>query len=415
MNTKIKKISSYIFAAALFVLMTDSPLLGQGSENMLMDLAKIKEDVQSKRISSYNKSGANRDRFEDIKDEETRTIFDVEDTGIINHIWITIAPPPNVLNRNDIILRMYWDGEEEPSVESPIGPFFGQGWNESYSFESLPLSVSPRDGRSLVSYFTMPFSGEAKIEIENQTGRPINAFYFYIDYTAMDELPDNMGRFHAQYRHELTESMEGSPKGSEDYVKGIANNLREEKNTTGEGNYVIADIEGKGHFVGVNYYIHSPITAWYGEGDDMFFIDGEEWPPSLHGTGTEDYFNTAWVPKTKFTHPFYGYPRVNNGTGWLGRTHSYRFHITDPVYFDESLEFRIEHGHNNNLTLDIASVAYWYQEEPHKPFPPLPSKEERAPKEFINPADIQKWRQAWQREFGGDSLLWGKEEIEDQN
>lgn len=394
------------------ILLSGHETIAQQSGNLMMDLAKIKEGVESKRVSSYNRSGANRDRFEDIKDGERRVIFDVEDTGIINHIWITIAPSPHVLSRNDIILRMYWDGEEEPSVESPIGPFFGQGWEESYSFSTMPLAAGPRDGRSMVSYFAMPFSDGAKIEIENQTGRPINAFYFYIDYVAMDELPDNMGRFHAQYRHELTEAMEGSPKTPADRIKGIANNLRDEENTTGEGNYVIADIEGKGHFAGVNYYIHSPITAWYGEGDDMFFIDGEAWPPSLHGTGTEDYFNTAWVPKTKFKHPFFGISRVNKGTGWLGRTHTYRFHITDPVYFDESLEFSIEHGHNNNLTLDLASVAYWYQQEPHKPFPPLPAKEERQPKDFINAADIQKWRQAWQREFGGDSLLWGNEEIE---
>lgn len=404
-----------IFMTILILLFLSQDLFGQQSQNLLMDLAKIKKGVKSKRVSSYNKSGANRDRFENIGDGEKRVLFDVKDTGIINHIWMTIAPPPNLLNRNDIILRMYWDGEKEPSVESPIGPFFGQGWNESYSFKSMPLASGPRDGRALTSYFAMPFSGEAKIEIENQSGRPIKAFYFYIDYVSMDKLPANMGRFHAQYRHELTGSMEGSSKSSKDKISGIANNLREEKNTTGRENYLIADIKGKGHFVGVNYYVHSPITAWYGEGDDMFFIDGESWPPSLHGTGTEDYFNTAWVPKSRFVHPFYGYARVNKGMGWLGRTHSYRFHITDPVYFDESLKFSIEHGHNNNITLDLASVAYWYQKEPHKPFPPLPSKAERAPRKLINPADIQRWRQEWRRQFKTDSIIWGNEQLEKDN
>ena len=95
---------------------------------------------------------------------------------------------------------------------------------------------------------------------------------------------------------------------------------------------------------------------WYGEGDDMFFIDGEAWPPSLHGTGTEDYFNTSWSPKDMFSHPFYGYGRVNDDVGWLGRTHVYRFHVVDPVYFDESLRFSIEHGHDNNLTLDLSLI-----------------------------------------------------------
>ena len=130
---------------------------------------------------------------------------------------------------------------------------------------------------------------------------------------------------------------------------------------------------GKGHYVGVNYFVDNPSTMWYGEGDDMFFIDGERWPSSLHGTGTEDYFNTSWSPNALFQHPFFGYARVAKGTSWLGRTHVYRFHMTDPVYFDKSLRFSIEHGHDNNLTLDLSSVAYWYQTEPHKKFPPLPA------------------------------------------
>jgi hypothetical protein len=402
---------SLSIACCLFLLLVPATSRAQGADNALLDLARIQENVQSKRVSSYNRTGANADRFENIEDGETRTIFDVDGAGIINHIWITIAPPPNQLRRNDIILRMYWDGEEEPSVEAPIGPFFGQGWGESYEFRGLPLSVAPRDGRSLVSYFTMPFSENARIEIENQTGRPINAFYFYIDYVDMDELPDDMGRFHAQYRHELTEAMEGSDASVEDEIDGLAHNLRAERNQAEDrNNYLFADIEGKGHFVGVNYYIHSPTTVWYGEGDDMFRIDGEEWPVSLHGTGTEDYFNTAWVPKTEFQHPYYGLARVNNNIGWLGRTHVYRFHITDPIYFNESLRASIEHGHNNNLTLDLRSVAYWYQREPHKPFPPLPSAEERQPQPTIGPREIQRWRQFWRRHHeDAGPFLWGNE------
>jgi len=148
---------------------------------------------------------------------------------------------------------------------------------------------------------------------------------------------------------------------------------------------------------------------WYGEGDDMIFIDGEGWPPSLHGTGTEDYFNTSWSPNTLFSHPYYGYARVNGDLGWLGRTHVYRFHIADPIYFDKSLRFTIEHGHNNNLTLDLASVAYWYQTEPHKVFPPLPDRAARAPKPFIDVVEIHRWRDAWRKAMGNDSTLWGNE------
>jgi len=361
----------------------------------------MKQGVKSKRVSSFDRSGGNNDRFESILDGERRTIFEVKGAGIINHIWITIAPPPPELSRNDIIIRMYWDGNKNPSVEAPIGAFFGQGWDECYPFSSLPLAAGPREGRALVSYFIMPFAKGAKIEVENDTGRKIDAFYYYVDYVELDKLPTEMGRFHAWYNHELTEAL---PDGENEWsVLGP-----QEKNTTGSGNYLIADIKGRGHFVGVNYYVHSPGPMWYGEGDDMIFIDGESWPPSLHGTGTEDYFNTSWCPKTIFTHPYYGYARVNEDVGWLGRTHVYRFHITDPIYFDKALRFTIEHGHNNNLTLDIASVAYWYQSKPHAKYPALPDRQERQPQPSIGPTDIHRWRPEWRENKGGDPKLWGK-------
>ena len=321
---------------------------------------------------------------------------------MINHIWITIAPPPPDLSRHDIILRMYWDGHKEPCVQAPIGDFFGQGWDESYPFVSMPLAAGPVDGRGLVSYFVMPFSDGARIEVTNETGRPIAAFYYYVDYVEMDKLPEDMGRFHAWYNHALTEA---HPDGENEWsVLG-----KQGENTTGDENYLILDAEGKGHYVGVNYYVHCPTPMWYGEGDDMFFIDGEGWPSSLHGTGTEDYFNTSWCPKVSYEHPFYGYARLNDDIGWMGRTHVYRFHMTDPVYFDKSLRFSIEHGHDNNLTLDLSSVAYWYQKDPHKPFPEMPSRAERRPKRMIGPSEIHRWRHNWRQNMGEDRQLWGHE------
>lgn len=386
----------------LVTLCVALPLSALAQTSMLQDLAKIQTGVKSKRVSSFDRSGGNNDRFENIKKGEKRTIFDVKGAGMINHIWITIAPPPPALSRHDIILRMYWDGNTEPCVESPIGDFFGQGWDESYPFSVLPLAAGPVDGRGLVSYFVMPFADGARIEIENDSTKGIGAFYFYVDYVELETLPDDMGRFHARYNHELTEAL---PDGENEW--GTLG--RQGNNDTGKDNYLFADIEGKGHFVGVNYYVHNPSPMWYGEGDDMFFIDGEKWPSSLHGTGTEDYFNTSWCPKTPFTHPFYGYARLNDNTGWLGRTHVYRFHITDPVYFDKSLRFSIEHGHNNCLTLDLSSVAYWYQTEPHKKFPPMPSRKERAPRGDIDPAAIHKWRHEWRKNHDSEPQLWGRE------
>lgn len=391
-----------IFILLLLPLLSTIGVSAPVDDNLLADLAQIKNGVKSKRISSYDRSGGNNDRLENIPDGETRTLFEVEGAGIINHIWITIAPPPPGLSRNDIILRIYWDQETEPSVLSPVGPFFGQGWDEAYNFSSMPLAAGPVTGRGLVCYFSMPFADGAKIEIENDTGRKIEAFYYYIDYLEMEKLPRDLGRFHAWYNTETTEAAEGGE--NEWGVLGEPG-----KNLTGERNYLIADIEGKGHYVGINYYMQNPSPMWYGEGDDMFFIDGETWPSSLHGTGTEDYFNTSWCPKEPFTHPFYGYGRLNQNIGWLGKTHVYRFHLTDPVYFDESLRFSIEHGHNNNLTLKMATVAYWYQVEPHKPFPAVADREKRRPLPDVGATDIHLWRHEWRKNQGDDPKLWGNE------
>lgn len=385
------------FTLMIFVC---SNLFAQIGGNEMSALSQIKKGVKTKRVGSFDKTGGNVDCLKNIADGEKRVIMDVKGAGIINRIWITIAPEAARLNRNDIIIRMYWDGNTYPSVESPIGPYFGNGWNETYNFVSTPLSVSPGWGKSYVSYFSMPFASGARIEIENQAGAPIESFYYNIDYTEVAALPADAGRFHAWYNHELTEAL---PDGENEWgtlgEQGV--------NPSGKDNYLFADIKGKGHFVGVNYYVNCPTTMWYGEGDEMVYIDGEELP-SIIGTGTEDFFNTSWCPKELYQHPYYGYPRVNNETGWLGHTHVYRFFITDPVYFDKSCRFTIEHGHNNNLTLDLASVAYWYQDKA-APLPRSFNKQEREHKPIIGPSEIHKWRDAWRIDNGKKRQLWGNE------
>jgi hypothetical protein len=378
----------------------------QQQTNDLSSLTQIRKGIKSKRVSSYDTTGGNNDRFENIKPGEKRNLFDVRGSGIISHIWITIAPDPANLKREDIIIRMFWDGNSFPSVESPVGSFFGQGWNEAYTFQSQPLIAGPGDAKALVSYFHMPFAKGARIEIENQSDKPIEAFYYYVDYYEVEKLSPDAGRFHAWFNNELT-TVDGEDQENEWGVLGD-----QKKNRDGKLNYVFADIRGKGHFVGVNYYVHSPSPMWYGEGDDMIFIDGSQ-VPTLHGTGTEDYFNTAWCPKEPFNHMYYGYPRLNTNdktfqTGWLGRTHVYRFHITDPIYFDTSLKFTIEHGHNNVLALELRSVAYWYQHVAAA-VPSIKSKEERELKPLINPVDFHKWRDAWRKSKGNDKKLWGNE------
>ncbi|MEJ7644919.1 MAG: glycoside hydrolase family 172 protein [Chryseolinea sp.] len=288
-----------------------------------------------------------------------------------------------------------------------MGPFFGQGWNKAYTFSSLLLSASPLEGRALVSYFAMPFSKGARIKIENQSEKDIDGFYYYIDYYEMDKLPTDQGRFHAWFNHEITET---------DSIYGENGVLllgkEEVPNLDGSRNYTIVDLEGKFQFVGVNYYVNKTTPMWYGEGDDMIFIDGQALP-ALNGTGTEDYFNTAFCPKEVFSNPYYGYPRVNSPdktfeAGWMGRTHLYIFHIADPIYFDKSLRFTIEHGRSNVLTLELASAAYWYQSTAVK-IPDIKSQADRKPRRVLNPFEILRWRDEWRKAKGNGTKLWGWE------
>lgn len=392
-----------VISVFIGLLLTNIDCQAQKVGGELGNLAAIKKGFRNRRISSTDKNGNNGDWIDSIKPGEKWSVA-ISGTGIINHIWFTISPM-NIM-RNNLIFRIYWDGKSYPSVEAPLAAFFGNGWDEYYEFASLPLAVGPQGGTGLVSYFQMPFANGARLEIENQSDETISRLYFYIDYVEMKKLPNDLGRFHAWYNHELTDAL---PEGETEW--GLVGS--QTNNVDGAGNYLFADIKGEGQFVGINYYVHSPSPMWYGEGDDMIFIDGEE-KASLLGTGTEDFFNTSWCPKTIFAHPYYGYARVNNDNGWLGRTHVYRFFISDPIYFEKSLKGTIEHGHNNNLTLDISSVAYWYQSEAGI-LPPAPPKADRTPKEFIRDQDMHRWRHEWRKNSGNGSKLWGNEVNEKSN
>lgn len=373
----------------------------------LDQLALLRPGVRTKRISSYDRSGGNGDNIQ-IEAGQTKTIAEMANAGIIKHIWITISCADPLINRN-AILRMYWDGETSPSVESPLGDFFGQGWGESYTWISLPLAAAPVGGKAMNCYFAMPFGNGARIEVENQSDQRIGAFYFYVDYEEYTAgIGSEVGRFHAWWNRQ----MPGPQAGQGDRENEWGTLGSEAKNPSDERNHVILNAQGEGHYVGVNYFVDCPTPIWYGEGDDMFLIDGEAWPGSLHGTGTEDYFNSSWCPKEIYRHPYFGYARVNGETGWLGRTHCYRFQIEDPIIFHQSLRGSIEHGHANSLTLDLATVAYWYQSEPHAVFPTILPKEKRQPMPPIGAVEIHKWRDSWRRELGGGPL-WGNEPLPD--
>ncbi|GGF96248.1 glycoside hydrolase family 172 protein [Paenibacillus abyssi] len=365
----------------------------------------LRKQGKSRRVSSWDKTGRNKDNIT-IKSGETAVIADIKGPGIIKHIWTTIAINEQYSFRK-VMLKMYWDGETEPSVESPIGDFFGVGHGVASHYVSLPLNMITTQGvvenkAAMNCFFEMPFAKEARIEITNDCEQDL-IMYFYIDYLETP-VPAESFYFHAHWRREITigtmdllslkpeHDGQGNPWHSEDKVNAVPN-------LDGKENYVILDAVGEGHYVGCNLSVDhiNPIPGfvWPGEGDDMFFIDGETWPPTLHGTGTEDYFCAAWgYPSGKYDGPFHGIslaaPLRGYGEAWRdrniipfhdcsGKWTTYRFHITDPILFEKSLLFSIEHGHANCQSNDYSSVAYWYQREPHKAFPEILPVQQRLP------------------------------------
>jgi hypothetical protein len=348
------------------------PASAQTADAYLTNLPQLKDYVQ-KRSSSFDRSGANADARQ-IAPGATLTLLDADGPAIVSHIWVTIASgDPNHLKA--LVLRMYWDGESTPSVETPVGDFFGLGLGSYFLYESIPLSVGA--DKALNSFFPMPFQKHGRITVTNEGAQKTDAFYFNIDYrTYSKSLPTDQLYFHAQYR-------QAAP------ARGWTNEwnangdpvVNDRKNLNGDGNYVWMDATGRGHFVGVTMSILQNQDAWWGEGDDMFFIDGET-SPSINGTGSEDYFLGAWAfGEHSFSYGLYGAP-VKGEDKAGARTSVYRFHLDSPIAFAKSLRATIEHGHANHRSDNFYSVAYWYQAEPHASFPTLPALEQRVPKLF---------------------------------
>jgi len=334
----------------------------------------LPHDYVQKRVSSYDRTGGNAD-FRQIAPGETLTLFDEAGPGTITHVWVTIATDEQ-FHLKKLVLRMYWDGEATPSVESPIGDFFGLGNGQYFLYQSAVLAVA--SDKALNSFFPMPFQKHGKITVTNEGKEKVDAFYFNIDCQVHSKpLPQDTLYFHAQYRQAYPAvgwtnqwQSNGDP-----LVDG-------KKNLTGEGNYVWLEAKGKGHFVGVTMSVLQNQDNWWGEGDDMFFIDGETLP-SINGTGSEDYFLGAWdFGGHPFSYASFGAPVV--GAELAGSRWSlYRFHLDSPIPFTKSIKATIEHGHANHRSDNYSSVAYWYQTEPHAAFPALPPVEQRLPHMYL--------------------------------
>ncbi len=347
-----------LVVAGFFLLALPGSVFAQAYSDSLSQLTKP-HDYVLKRISSYDRTGGN-DDYRPLAAGETLTLLDEAGPAEISHVWITIADDER-FHLKRMVLRMYWDGESSPSVEAPVGDFFGLGLGEYHLYQSAPLSVG--GDKALNSFFPMPFQKHARITLTNEGRQKAEAVYWNIDMRAFKvALPPDTLYFHAQYRQAVPN-------------KAFPGN---KINLDGKENYVWMEATGRGHFAGVTMSVVENQDGWWGEGDDMFFVDGEKLP-SINGTGSEDYFLGAWDFSGKpFAYGLYGAPIVGAELQG-GRWSVYRFHLDAPIPFTKSLRATIEHGHANDRGDNFYSVAYWYQSEPHEAFPVLPAVEMRIP------------------------------------
>lgn len=295
--------------------------------------------------------GSNRDNFR-IAPGATHVLMDEKGPGEISHIWLTfLGPEPQdwakqgAANHQEMLLRIYWDGRDRPGVEAPVGDFFANCFGRRREVNSLPVVVEDAD--SYNCFWRMPFRKSARVEIVNQGEKPIALLYYNIDWIEKSSLPEDTPYFHAQYRQEYP--------------------VEQGKD------YVVLDTKGKGHYVGTVLAVRTRSPSWFGEGDEKIYVDGEA-KPSIWGTGTEDYFLSAWGLKTTGT-SFFGVPDFDQWGIIGGHTSAYRWHLADPIVFNSGLKVTFEHfgwisadenpeGKTNSWNErqdDFASVAYWYQ------------------------------------------------------
>ena len=338
----------------------------------LLDLARLRS-YKTRRSSSWDRTGGNGDAVP-VEVGQAATILDVQGAGVVTHLWFTIASDDQHHLKN-LVLRAWWDGETSPSIEAPIGDFFGLGLGEYFTYQSALLTVAPV--KALNSYFAMPFASAAKITVTNEGKKKTNALYFAADYVTLPSVPGEVGRFHAQYRQAAP-----CKAWTDNWGNEYGDDVNGKKNLDGKDNYVFLEASGRGHFVGVTQAVEQNQEFWFGEGDDMIFIDGDAMP-TINGTGTEDYFNGAWdFNGQPFAYMHNGAPYIVDAERIGGRYCLYRWHTESPIAFEKSIKVTIEHGHANHRADNFYSVAYWYQAEPHAQFPALPAADSRIPRIF---------------------------------
>jgi hypothetical protein len=307
---------------------------------------------------SWDRTGGNRD-FISVAPGQTVTLLDFQGAGEVHRFWMTISPR-NVQALRQVILRMYWDNETNPSVECPLGDFFGVGFGEPTAhYTSLPMDVN---SGGYNCYWPMPFHKHARWTLENRSSEKIGSFYYNVEYTADDSLPGDMMEFHACWRRE-------NP-------------------TDPHRNYTILEAKGDGIYTGVALFMQGLHMGQkklaFLEGDEMIYVDEpnpypptpQNWKhpeavPQINGTGTEDCFGGGWYfDGGPFSAPYHGCVIKDDKNSKVA---TYRWYIEDAVPFHKNIRVTIEHGSGDDTTADYSSVAYFYQTNPHEPYPPLPA------------------------------------------
>jgi hypothetical protein len=344
--------------------------------------------ARSRRASSWDRSGRNMD-FVTVLPGQTVTLLEHDGPGCITHVYCALAFP-DLNDYREAILRCYWDGAANPCVETPLGDFFGLAHARIREVRTALTAVNPGLGSShgLHNYFPMPFATGARITLEHRGERPLGgalpALWYHIDYETYDAPPpDDVLRFHAQWRQERPTS----PVGDQPNVQ-----LHNAANLDGRENYVALEASGRGQMAGLLLQINNIAGGWYGEGDDMVFVDGDAWPPAIHGTGTEEIFGGGACPATEYSGLYHGFHLIESGGEpgeYGGLVGAYRWFVHDPIRFTASLRWTIEHGHANNFENEYASLASWYQSEPHGAFPALPARDEMRPPLPANYVEIR--------------------------
>lgn len=335
---------------------------GGGEATYLPKYARA-QTYRSLKQSSFDRTGGNRDYW-NIKAGDTLEVFNDRGAGVITHIWFTIAARSDN-HLKELVLRAYWDGNAKPSIVSPIGDFFGLNLNSYFNYESAYLACSP--GKSLNCYFAMPYRTGARITVTNEGKQDVGAFYSNIDYQSVPSIPADALYFHAQFR-------QSAP---------CVANTGSRQNLDGKLNHVYCEARGRGHLMGITLGVLQNAEGWWGEGDEMIFVDDES-KPVITGTGSEDYLLGSWDfggrdESIPFAHHMYGAPLIVNPERTGGRYCCYRWHGDNPVTFTRYLKHTMEHGHANDRHDNFFTVGYWYQADVYTDFPELPPLAERIP------------------------------------